>query len=84
MTVEEARASVGLPVMSRDAGRKLIRSVDEPHGPYMLLHVTKGGEAIIARWQDADLKVPPSLLSKYEPPTLPPVEPLKKLCHEPD
>ena len=59
MTVEQARYSVGKMVMSYDAGRKLIRSLSEPHGPYLLKRVTKGGMAIIQRWEDEDLDVPP-------------------------
>lgn len=63
MTIEEAKQAEGLWVMSRDAGHKLIRSVPEEHGPYLLKKVTKRGMAIIARWPDEDLSVPPSLLS---------------------
>lgn len=63
MTIEEAKANEGKMVMSRDAGHKLIRYVGEPHGPYLLRKVTKGGMAIIARWENEDLSVPPSTLS---------------------
>jgi hypothetical protein len=63
MILAEAKSAVGKMVMSRDAGHKLIRAVADEHGPYLLKQVTKGGRAIIARWEDEDLSVPPSLLS---------------------
>ncbi len=63
MTIEEAKANKGKMVMSRDAGYKLIRHAREPHGPYLLRKVTKGGMAIIARWEKEDMSVPPSILS---------------------
>lgn len=63
MTLEEAKEAEGTMVMSRDAGHKLIPRVAQPHGPYLLRQVTKGGLAVIARWHNVDLQVPPSLLS---------------------
>ena len=63
MTIEEAKSNEGKLVMSCDAGHKLIRQVGKPHGPYLLRKVTKGGMAIIARWEKEDISVPPSLIS---------------------
>lgn len=60
MNIETARASVGKMVMSRDPGFKCIRAVPKPHGPYLLLKVTKGGLAILDRECNP---VPPLLLS---------------------
>lgn len=61
MNIEQARASVGKLVMSRDAGEKMIRSVNVPHGPYKLIKITKGGLALLEG--RPEVAVPPSLLS---------------------
>lgn len=64
MNIEEAKANVGKMVMSRDAGYKMIRSVNVPHGPYLLKQVTKEGLAILEPKHTNP--VPPSLLSPLE------------------
>lgn len=43
MNIQEARGRIGEMVMSRDAGYKMVHCVTDPHGPYKLLQVTKGG-----------------------------------------
>lgn len=62
MSTEEAKNNVGKMVMSKDAGHKLIYSVNKFHGPYLLKKITKGGLGVIARWENEDLQVPTSLL----------------------
>jgi hypothetical protein len=42
MNLDEAKAAVGKMVMAADRC-KLIKGPHEPHGPYLLLRVTKGG-----------------------------------------
>ena len=61
MNIEEAKKSIGKQVMSRDAGYKMIKSVDTPHGPYLLKQVTKGGLAMLE--PEHTNPVPVSLLS---------------------
>lgn len=61
MTTSESRRAIGQLVMSVDPGRKLIRRVQTPHGPYRLLALTKGGLAILeGREQE---RIPTSLLN---------------------
>lgn len=62
MNIEEAQAAVGEMVMSRDGGLKLIPHVEEFHGPYRLLGVTKGGMAMLEG--NARGHVPPSLIRR--------------------
>lgn len=61
MNIDQARQHIGQMVMSTDAGRKLIRRVQVPHGPYRLLKVTKGGVAILEGREE--FRIPPLLLS---------------------
>jgi hypothetical protein len=68
MNLAEAKANIGKPVMSRDAGFKLIRSVATPHGPYLLQQVTKSGMAIIQK-PTGPYQVAPALLSLPNPST---------------
>ena len=63
-TTEEAKSSVGQMVMSRDAGNKMIHSVDVPHGPYLLKQVTKAGYCIIDKPR-GDFHVPPNLITAW-------------------
>lgn len=42
MNLDEAKNAVGLAVMAHDSS-KLIKGPHRPHGPYVLLRVTKGG-----------------------------------------
>jgi uncharacterized protein with PIN domain len=60
MNIETARKSVGRLVMSYDPGSKMIHRVVEAHGPYKLLQITKGGEAILEGRED--YRVPPTLI----------------------
>ena len=55
---------VGKLVMSRDAGRKLIKSVSIPHGPYRLMKITREGLAILEGREE--FRVPPSLLELFK------------------
>lgn len=61
MTNEQAKLAIGQLVMSVDAGHKLIRRVQTPHGPYRLIAVTKGGLAIL-EGRDEE-RIPTSLLN---------------------
>jgi len=61
MTTDEARASIGAFVMSRDPGHKCVRRSLEHHGPYRLLKVTKGGLAILEGREE--FRIPTSLLT---------------------
>ncbi|MEE9337248.1 MAG: hypothetical protein V3U87_04145 [Methylococcaceae bacterium] len=63
MNIEEAKNSIGMLVMSKDAGCKMIHSVVKAHGPYILLKITRAGVAILEGREN--YRVPPSLLSKY-------------------
>ncbi len=62
MKIEEIKKAVGKMIYSYDAGHKLISHVSTPHGPYLLKRVTKGGMAVIQRWEDEELEVAPSLI----------------------
>jgi hypothetical protein len=62
MSIEELKAHIGQFVMSNDAGTKMIRSVRNPHGPYKLVGVTKGGMAILDGHPQG--QIAPSLLIK--------------------
>lgn len=70
MNLEEAKADVGKMVMSRDPKGKLIARVFDPHGPYRLLRVTKGGMCVLDRDPNkyATDMVKPSLLSVAKDP----------------
>ena len=48
MNIDEAKQHVGKAVMSIDPGNKLWPHSPKPHGPYILLQVTKGGRAILS------------------------------------
>jgi len=62
MNINEAIASVGTLVMSRDAGGKMVPSVSVPHGPYQLISITKSGFAILKGREE--YRVPLSLISR--------------------
>jgi len=47
MNIQEARNSIGKMVMSRDRKSNKLLRVDEEHGPYRLLAITKDGMAIL-------------------------------------
>jgi len=66
MDRETAKKNIGKMVMSLDAGSKLIPYVNEPHGPYRLLQVTKAGLSILEGREE--FRIPPSLLSFYKSP----------------
>jgi len=62
MDIKTAQKHIGKLVMSRDAGEKMIPFVSTPHGPYILLKITKAGQAILADREE--FRIPPSLLSE--------------------
>ena len=64
MNIDQAKASVGKLVMSLDAGYKATYRVPVPHGPYVLLQVTKCGLVILKDREEH--RIPPSLISKYK------------------
>ncbi len=68
MNTEETKENVGSLVMSTDAGHKMIACVREPHGPYLLTGVTKGGFAVLEGREDCRVKT--SLLTLYKIRTL--------------
>lgn len=51
MTLEEAKSAVGKMVITTHAGPKMIKH-GPPHGPYLLLKVTKGGLCILDGYQE--------------------------------
>ena len=71
MNIDEAKAAVGSLVMSRHS-KKLGEA--KPHGPYILLKVTRAGMAIIQRagpeeekpLYRGEMQVAPRLLSRCE------------------
>ena len=60
MNRAEASAAVGKMVISQDPGHKMVRRV-KPHGPYLLLRVTKSGHAVLKGREQ--FRVPTSLIS---------------------
>ena len=64
MNLAEAKASVGQMAMAADSV-KLIKGPFTPHGPYLLIRITRGGMCELER--DADLHgtrfVKPTLIS---------------------
>lgn len=48
MNLDEAKANIGQMVMAADS-KKLIKGPHKPHGPYLLLRVTKGGMCELER-----------------------------------
>ena len=61
MNREEAKQNVGNMVMSYDAGRKMVKQVRTPHGPYKLLQVTKGGLVILEGREE--FRISPTLIT---------------------
>ena len=48
MNLDEAKANIGQMVMAADS-MKLIKGPHKPHGPYLLIRVTKGGMCELER-----------------------------------
>lgn len=62
MKPEELQKYVGTMVMSRDPGTKLTPSVLVPHGPYLLIKITKAGFALLKKGKD-EVPIKTSLIS---------------------